>query len=263
MCRVVESGSLAAPVMSCEIMCQVMSEQSNEALFTIITYSCTVSDLVTMLWSMFVFLFKCFPKQNVYQWQLNMIFDVGSGLVWAQRHWSIRHNGINGIIIELLSRHIQSPMSPTIQYHVQKYNSIQNFSKPNRMCKSFISILYHWHWLLSIIDKKCFLFLEFFQTFLRTHVFIDEYSNNISIDDLCSALSVSELVGANDNPKTGDWGVSSNSNENMICVLHNLESQQFYPQVVHFNSIYTRSVENHIENKSYFLLFWFDLRSVT
>ena len=143
MCRVVESGSLAAPVMSCEIMCQVMSEQSNEALITIITYSCTVSDLVTMLWSMFVFLFKCFPKQNVYQWQLNMIFDVGSGLVWAQRHWSIRHNGINGIIIELLSRHIQSPMSPTIQYHVQKYNSIQNFSKPNRMCKSFISILYH------------------------------------------------------------------------------------------------------------------------
>ena len=36
--------------------------------------------------------------------------------------------------------------------------------------------------------------------------------------------SINDL-GTNDIPRTSNLGLSSKSNENMICVLHNLESQ--------------------------------------
>ena len=47
---------------------------------------------------------------------------VGSGLVWAHWHQGNRHNGINAIIIELLSGSSQSPMSPP-QSSESRFNS--------------------------------------------------------------------------------------------------------------------------------------------
>ena len=150
---------------------------------------------------------------------------VGSGLVWAHWHQGNTHNGINAIIIELLSGPSQSPMSPP-QFYVM-FKSIFN----SKYCLG--SFTKH-----SQIEYK----------FTR---------------DKLDAWSINGL-GANDIPRTSiirGWSVILMKIWFVFCITWN--HSNFTVRSCIWILFRLTLDENYIENKINLLLFWFDLRSVT